>query len=291
MRWARLRLDPPQISSGANGYGTASGFASYKFFLPTGIALKELELIGNNINNDQVRKVELSLNGDVTHDVTGEFLRILAAYKGEYQEDGVFILPFADFSQTLQQGQNFSQLVLLDGDNAVLTVEVAEATPAQVNANAVASMRGTYISSPQPPEGRVYLPRMFSETFNGSVAGENRYTNFANQRKSSRPTSIKRAHLIGDNIAELELKRSGRTIFERRRDDWNREVQRWGLSPQSIGGKAVYHFDPTVTGLAVADRLDTDGTFEIITELTQPGAFTAIYETIELIRAPNPTGR
>ena len=59
------------------------------------------------------------MNGDSLIDVSGEVLQLIQQFKSDYIEDGKWVIPFADFSMTTQEGQNLTSLVTLPGENII----------------------------------------------------------------------------------------------------------------------------------------------------------------------------
>lgn len=82
MRHTEIEFDAFNGSS-VNGYN-----GKFNLQLPAGITYKEITIHGEGLNNQQLRRVTLSLNGDSLVDVTGVVLRMIQAYKNEYIEDG-----------------------------------------------------------------------------------------------------------------------------------------------------------------------------------------------------------
>ena len=141
MRHTEIDFDAFNGSS-ANGYN-----GKFNLQLPAGITYKEITIHGVNLNNDQLRRVTLSLNGDSLVDVSGEVLRMIQKYKNESIRDGKWVIPFTDFTMSTQEGQNLTSLVTLPGENIVLEVETEIATAAQIANNNVASIRSEGIFS------------------------------------------------------------------------------------------------------------------------------------------------
>jgi len=273
MRHTEIDFDAFNGSS-ANGYN-----GKFNLQLPAGITYKEITIHGENLNNDQLRRVTLSLNGDSLVDVSGEILRMIQKFKGEAIRDGKWIIPFADFTMLNQEGQNLTSLVTLPGENVVLEIETDAPTTAQKNGNKVASIRAEGILGVSQTL-RLTVPRIYRDVMNGGVAGENRFKNFVNQNRTTNPVRIRRAHLLDDSANNLELKRNGITLFDKTKDDQNYSLERFGEKPQP----KVYHFDAVKTDFGVADPLRTQGsTFEIIPTKTSVGDFEVIFETIEVL--------
>ncbi len=88
MRHTEIEFDAFNGSS-ANGYN-----GKYNLQLPAGITYKEITIHGENLNNDQLRRFTLSLNGDSLIDVSGSVLRTLQKFKSENIRDGKWIIPF-----------------------------------------------------------------------------------------------------------------------------------------------------------------------------------------------------
>lgn len=274
MRHTEIELDA------FNG-GSPSGYdAKYNLQLDAGVTYKEITIHGTNLNNDQLRRVSLSLNGDTLYDITGAILRMIQDYKSEHIEDGKWVIPFADFAMATQDGQNLTSLVTLPGENVVLQIETDKMTSSQQHHGDVASIRAEAILG-VTQTARNWLPRLYSDVLNGSRAGENRYANFVNQNKSKNPVRIRRAHMQDEHIVNLEIKRNGRRLFDKSLTDQNYHLRRFGKQPQ----QGWYHFDPVKTDFGLVDPLNTLGeTFEIITTKSKVGDFLTVFEVLEDLR-------
>jgi len=275
MRHTEIDFDSFNGSS-ANGYN-----GKFNLQLPAGITYKEITIHGENLNNEQLRRVTLSLNGDSLVDVSGVVLRTIQKFKDEAIRDGKWVIPFADFSMSTQEGQNLTSLVTLPGENIVLEVETDAPTQDQADQQAVSSIRAEGILGISQTQ-RLTVPRIYRDVMNGGVAGENRFKNFVNQNRTTNPVRIRRAHLLDDSIVNLELKRNGITLFDKPLEDQNYSLERFGKVPQA----GIYHFDAVKTDFGVADPLRTQGsTFEIIPTKTRVGDFEVIFETLEVLPA------
>ena len=195
--------------------------------MPAGITYKEITIHGENLDNDQIRRVTLSMNGDSLIDVSGEVLRLIQQFKSDYIEDGKWVIPFADFSMTTQEGQNLTSLVTLPGENIVLEVETDSPTQAQIGDGLVASIRAEGILGVSQAQ-RLTVPRLYRDVMNGGVAGENRFKNFVNQNKTTNPVRMRRVHMLDDSIRNLEIKRNGITLFDKTLADQNYSLRRFG---------------------------------------------------------------
>ncbi len=273
MRHTEIDFDAFNGSS-ANGYN-----GKYNLQLPAGITYKEITIHGENLNDNQLLRVTLSLNGDSLVDVSGEILRTIQKYKNEPIRAGKWVIPFTDFSMTTQEGQNLTSLVTLPGENIILEVETDAPTAQQTAQQKVASIRAEGILGISQTQ-RLTVPRIYRDVMNGGVAGENRFKNFVNQNRTTNPVRIRRAHLLDDSIANLEIKRNGVTLFDKTLGDQNYSLERFGKTPQA----GIYHFDAVKTDFGVADPLRTQGsTFELIPTKTEVGDFEVIFETIEIL--------
>lgn len=99
MRHTEIDFDALNGSS-ANGYN-----GKFNLQLPAGITYKEITIHDENLNNDQIRRVKLSLNGDSLVDVPVSVLRMIQKFKNEFIRDDKWIIPFADFSMSTQEGK------------------------------------------------------------------------------------------------------------------------------------------------------------------------------------------
>lgn len=278
MRHTEIDFDSDSFNgSSANGYN-----GRFNLQLPAGITYKEITLHGEHLNNDQIRRITLSMNGDSLIDVTGAVLRTIQQYKSEYIEDGKWVIPFTDFSMTTQEGQNLTSLVTLPGENIVLEVETDAPIQEQMDNNVVASIRAEGILGVSQLR-RLTVPRIYRDVMNGGVAGENRFKNFVNQNKTTNPVRIRRAHMLDSSIRNIEIKRNGITLFDKTAADNHYLLRRFGKAPQDN----IYHFDAVKTGFGIADALRTQGsTFEIIVDKAAVGDFEAIFETLEVLPSP-----
>lgn len=269
-----------EIEFDAFNGASASGYeGKFNLQLPAGITYKEITIHGTNLEENQIKRVSLSLNGDSLIDVSGDVLHMIQDYKNEHYEPDKWVIPFADFSMTLQEGQNMTSLVTLPGENIILEVETDSATAAQTAGSVVASIRAEGILGISQNQ-RVTVPRIYRDIMNGSVAGENRFKNFVNQNKTANPVRIRRAHLMDANVGNLEIKRNGITLFDKTLGDQNYSLSRFGKNPQAN----TYHFDAVKTGFGVADPLRTQGSsFEMIVTKSAPGDFEVIFETLEIL--------
>jgi len=273
MRHTEIDFDAFNGSS-ANGYN-----GKYNLQLPAGITYKEITIHGDNLNDSQLRRVTLSLNGDSLVDVSGEISRTIQKYKSEPIRAGKWVIPFTDFSMSTQEGQNLTSLVTLPGENVILEVETDAPTAQQTAQQKVASIRAEGILGISQTQ-RLTVPRIYRDVMNGGVAGENRFKNFVNQNRTTNPVRIRRAHLLDGSIANLEIKRNGVTLFDKTLEDQNYSLERFGKKPQA----GIYHFDSVKTDFGVADPLRTQGsTFELIPTKTEVGDFEVIFETIEIL--------
>lgn len=275
MRHTEIDFDSFNGSS-ANGFN-----GKFNLQLPAGITYKEITIHSTHLNNDQLRRITLSLNGDSLIDVTGSVLRMIQKYKNETIRDGKWVITFADFSMTTQEGQNLTSLVTLPGENVILEVETDAPTAAQVQAKAVASIRAEGILGISQTQ-RLTAPRVYRDVMNGGVAGENRFKNFVNQNRTTNPVRIRRAHMFDGSINNLEIKRNGITLFDKTLEDQNYSIERFGFAPQPD----IFHFDAVKTAFGVAGPLRTQGsTFELIPTKNQVGDFEVIFETLEVLPA------
>ncbi len=256
--------------SGFNGGGFGS---QWTLNCDVGPTYKEM-VLRTNLDNDQITQVLVQLNGDAIYDVNGEELRMVEAYKKRYQEDGVFVIPFADFSAKTQDGQDLTELVTLAGDNLTLTIKTGAATAAQTTASLVPTLKATAIMGESKPQ-RVVIPRMYSDLVQAGKTGKNVYKNF------NRGPRIRRLHMNGP-VTELEILRNKLKRYHLEKDDNDYILQREDLEPQT----GWYHFDPICYKFAKSDFLQTAGSsFEINPWVSSAGDVPVLFETVETVAA------
>ena len=261
-----MRFNRQEIS-GFNGGGFSS---QWKIGLDAGPVYKKIELV-TNLDNDQFTKILLTLNGKPIVNCSGTDLRMLQAFKGEYVEDGVFVIPFYDHTMKSQEGQDVTELVTLPGDNLVLTIFTGAATGAQTGASLVPTIEayGTY---GQAKAQRLVVPKIYNDLVQIGKTGENVFRNF------ERGPRIRRMHMESANITTLEIKRDKLTQFKLPQTANDRDLKRNGLTPQ-VG---YFHFDAVQEKFGLSDPLKTAGSsFEIIPTVTATGDITVLFETVE----------
>lgn len=255
--------------TGFNGGGFSS---QWTLSMDVGPTYKELVLF-TNLNNDQIRQVLIQLNGDPIYDVTGEELRVVEAYKENHQEDGVFVVPFSDFSAKTQEGQDLSELVTLEGDSLTITVKTEAATAQQVTDSLVPTLKAVAVMGESKP-ARITIPRMYSDLVQAGKAGKNYYKNF------NRGPRIRRLHMGGNTVTALEIKRNKLSRFDLTKAENEFQLKRSEVVPQN----GYYHFDPIATKFAKSDFLQTAGTsFEINPTVSTVGDVPVLFETVETV--------
>lgn len=266
-----MRHIPKELST-FNGGGFNGRFT---LNMDVGPTYKEIHL-RTNLDNDQLTRITLTLNGDAIVDVTGEQLRMLEAYKkansvGWTVPNGLFTIPLADFTNKSIEGQDLSGLVTVAGDNLVLEVRTAAATAAQVSSSLVPTLRADAEMGIAQPQ-RTLIPRLYSELIPIGATGKNKFRNF------SRGPRIRRLHLNGP-VTDLEILRDDVIRFERDKVLQDYLLEREGLAPQS----GWFHFDPLMYHFGIVDMLQTAAAknFEINPTVSSSGDFDVLFETLE----------
>lgn len=261
--------------SAFNGGGFNSRFTLHLDAGPTydGVHLQ------TNLNNDQITRVVLELNGDPIVDVDAKYLRTLEAYKGRPTPNGRFYIPLVDHTMNTEDGQMSTGLVTLsnrgDGsaDNLVLQVYTGAATAAQVAANTVPELKGYFVSSPARAT-RSIIPRLTTEVLPAGSTGWVNYRNF------NRGPRIRRMHIMTNNVDELEIWRDKIKRFGLDKSTNNYLLQREKRVPQAN----VFHFDPVRYGWGIRDSLQTQAnSFEVKTHHSSAGDFEVLFETVEFV--------
>jgi hypothetical protein len=255
--------------TGFNGGGFSS---QWTLNMDVGPTYKEL-VLRTNLNNDQIRQVLIQLNGDPIYDVTGEELRMVEAYKGNHQEDGVFVVPFADFSAKTQEGQDLTELVTLSGDNLNITVKTGAATAQQTTDSLVPTLKAFAVMGESKAD-RIVIPRMYSDLVQAGKTGKNVYKNF------NRGPRIRRLHMASAAVTALEIKRNKLIRYDLDKADNDFVLKRQDVVPQANH----FHFDPIATKFAKSDFLQTAGSsFEINPTVSSVGDVPVLFETVETV--------
>lgn len=279
-----------EIELAALSGGSANGYkGKFQLQLETGVRYKEIHVLTKNLEENQIKEIRITKDGDSIIEMGGWFFHALQKYKREHHDANVLIIPFADFAQMTQKAQNLSGLDTLPTENWVLHIETAEATAAQTTANSVAEISLEAIMSPLPAWGRLYLPRIYEDTIVANRTGEVRFKQFTEQNKSGMPTAIRRAHLLGEHVTEFKVLQDEKVIFEKTAEKNVYDLKRSDLEPQQFTNnanalEAIYHFDPTKTAFGFVDKFNTDeGKFEARMKLNAPKSIPVIYEVVELV--------
>lgn len=259
--------------SSFNGGGFGSRFT---LNMDVGPTYKEI-FLRTNLDNDQLTRITLTLNGDAIVDVDGEQLRMLEAYKhaakGYTAPDGHFKIPLADFTNKSQEGQDLSGLVTLPGDNLVLEIRTAAATAQQVTDSLVPTMQADAVMGISQGR-RVLVPRLYAELIPVGATGKNKYRNFP------RGPRIRRLHLNGP-VTQLEIVRDDLTRFDSDKELQDDLLKREGLTPQTD----YFHFDPLMYHFGISDMMQTAAAknFEINPTVSSAGDFEVLFETLESV--------
>lgn len=268
-----MRHTDQQLDNVSIGWGGKS-----TFHLDTGAVLSELILM-TNLNNDQLLQVQVKLNGDVIHDLTGEIYRMLEVYKnkGVTLPTGVFPIAFDDITAKTEDGQNLTGLVTTADDNLTITVKVAAATAQQTTdgdtpeINGFVRQRARRIIGGEL-ERRQFVPRKYVLDIDASATGLNNYSTF------SRGPRIQRMHFQSANITNMIIKHNRLERFNRTTAQNELMLNRLGRVKQS----GYWHFDSIATGFNLMDSLQTAGSsFEIKPTVSSAGNIPVVFETLE----------
>ncbi|MDG4812752.1 major capsid protein P2 [Hydrogenovibrio sp. 3SP14C1] len=267
MRNALIQLD------GFNGGGYKNTF---KQMLDVGSTYEEICLNLENINIDQVERVEVILNGDPIVSVDGQHLKDLDTHTKMPAETGVLRIPFRDLSLQTDAGQSLSSLVTMGTDNLILAVKIAPATQAQIDAGAVPGISG-YSELSAPRGERVVVQRIYQENIAIGATGENNYKTFMTG------PGLRRMFFRSADMESLRIKIGRKEVFELSKTDQNRKLERYKLA----GVTNQYIFAPIMTHWGILDMLDTEGRkLEIMPTVTAPGDIPVVFHTLENAKDP-----
>lgn len=259
----------------ANGYG-----AKFNLRMAKGTVYRAIILSLTALTIAQVPRISLTLNGDEIYRVSGTDLDKLRKAQGLHTNASTIVIPFCDMSQRTIGSQNLSELIVGANENLVLKVDTADATQAQLDANAVAVIDVRFEFSTMPrPQGRVYLPRMFTESLNGNRTGDNRYTGLLTQNKSGNESRLQRLILKSDKVVNLKLYRNKIKTFDKSRDNNGFDLASLGVTQQA----AEFHYSAVSHGYSEIDALTVVNDFEVVANLSGAGNFDALYQTIEKV--------
>jgi len=189
-----------------------------------------------------IEHVKVILNGDTILTMTGAQLKMINAYKGLHEEDGIYIIPFGDRSANMIESQYFGALVTFPTDNISLEVKIAAKG---THVDAKPTLEGqAWVSARQ--DARIWLPRVRTLNFVASASGENTLDTLP------RGPIIQKMH-IQSAATRLVVRRERLEVFDSTKSINNFNLKQWGRDPQ--GG--YFHFDPTATGFNGADSFDT----------------------------------
>ncbi len=268
MRDAKKRLD------GFTGGGYNNQF---KQQLDVGSTIEEIVLNLENINIDQVDRVECILNGDAFVSIDGKHLKDIDTHLGMPPETGVLRIPFRDLSLMTDAGQKFTSLVTMPTDNLILSVRIGSQTQGQADNNLVPGLSGFMTVSASRGVRKV-LPRIYQENIAIGMTGENNYKTFVTG------PSIRRMFFRDEGRMEsLRIKVNDKEVYDLTNIEQRRELERHGL--HSVGGQFV--FAPIMTHFGLLDALDTAGRkLEILPTVETPGDMAVVMHTLEYVDNP-----
>ncbi|OCH17860.1 major capsid protein P2 [Aliivibrio logei] len=149
--------------------------------------------------------VKIRLNGKVFYDAPMRIFDMLDKYKGLAQEletekvGYVYVIPFADLSMRLKDGQNLTGLVTQIGESLDLEVSIAkreEGDPesAYLSAHPLIGL---------PRAQRIYLPRLEVANIPTPSNGTNQFSSLPNVPNRT----VRRMHFENGHIRRIDIKR------------------------------------------------------------------------------------
>jgi hypothetical protein len=192
--------------------------------LVTGPTYQQIELVTNITDAADIDYVRLTLNGSPVVDVTGQDLVDIQEHRGNYVEDGRYIIPFADLGMKTKQGIRHGELVTLPGELWMMYIQLknkdGDAAPPSIEARA-------HTTAAQ--QERYFLPELKTFTWNGSKVGRQMF----DYPERSPYNAIKRMHFQTDDIARVRVVRDDVEEMNVTREDNGFDLRVVGLEQNS----------------------------------------------------------
>ncbi|TBR44346.1 hypothetical protein CBF23_003245 [Marinomonas agarivorans] len=266
----------PKRLNGFNGVGWGS---KASMSLPTGPTYNEIQLV-TSLRPEQIRQVNVVLNGDNIVQVSGEQLVMMEQYKGHYVQEasfdgsgnltksGIFVIPFTNPTAKNQTGAYFGGLVTLQGENITLEVEIE-------NGSGALSLEAISYQAPAQ-EKRIFVPRIKTHIFQANATGWNDFTTFP----ASADVSIRRAYFKG-SVNRLIVERDSVVLFDVTKVAQEFQQSRVDRVPQS----GYFVLDPTMYGFEQADVLNTGYRSEFVfrAELENAASVPILVESVKQV--------
>lgn len=256
-----------QVVKPLNSFNGVAYNSKASMALPVGPTYSEIHLI-TSLTADQIRQVSVVINGDTIIQVSAEDLVMMERYKGNYVEQGTFVIPFTNPNAKNQQGSLFGGLVTLQGENITLEVEIGSGA-GSLSLDAIA------FQSPAMAR-RVFVPRIRTHTMQAGAAGWNDFTTFP----ANAATSIRRAYFKGD-VSRLKVERDSLILFDVKDSIQRTQQKRVGRFPQSN----IFVFDPTMYGFEQSDVMNTGYQSEFVfrAELEEAKPIAILVESVQQV--------
>lgn len=247
-----------QVLNRLNGLNGVAWGSKASVALPAGPTYTEIQLQTSLMAN-QIRFVNVVLNGETIIQVSGDDLVMMEKYKNHHVQEatfdaegaltqlGIFVIPFTNPTAKNQIGANFGGLVTLQGENITLEVEIKEGT-------GNLSLSG-YAYTTEAQGRRVWEPNIKTHTFQANSTGLNDYPSFP----GGSDVFLRRAYFKGD-ISRLILERDRTTLFDATKAIYEFQQKRVDRVPQA----GYFVFDPTIYGYEMADVLNTGKKSEFV---------------------------
>ncbi|MGI9947190.1 major capsid protein P2 [Vibrio hyugaensis] len=222
--------------------------------------------------------IKCRLNGKDFYDAPATLFNSIDAYKNVLDYSGlvpdgesIIIIPFADLSMKLKDGQQQTSLVTMAGEELILEVDIA----AKGTGDPATPTLSVHPVANTPQAVRIFLPRIEKHTIPAPAAGENQFSSIP----SVMGRNIRRIHFKTDAITELEIKRDGDeayatdTVLERYRAARNGRVWQDGF----------FHLDFLMRGYIRNELFPTERQQELLFSLHTSKVVNSIESFIEYL--------
>ncbi|KAB1510144.1 major capsid protein P2 [Photobacterium damselae] len=211
--------------------------------LPVGDTYEQI-ILRTNLNPDELKRVEITLNDDKIYNLTSTHLRALRQYHEKEDPEGFYVIPFSDFDMKARQSTASTALVTELTDHITLDVTLSDSIP---TSKGILIDTFAVVSDPQP--FRQLLPRMYTQTMTATANGDNDFSGII----SSPTRFIRRAHFHTGKMDKLEIHRDSRIEGEYHLDVVNMIAKDNNKTPLTD----VFTYDPLVYGFMLGFVLPT----------------------------------
>ena len=226
--------------------------------------------------------IKCRLNGKDFYDAPATVFQTIDSYKGNDTGDQVpdgknyIVIPFADLSMSLKDGQQQTALVTMMGEEFILEVDIgAKVTGDPTTPTLIAH---PVVNTPQPV--RIFLPRLEKHTVPAPANGENQFSSIP----SVMNRSIRRIHFATDKIDQITIKRDNVEAY-----DTMMELERYRAKRhERVWQTGYFHLDFLMRGYIRNELFPTERQQELLFSVHTTAVVGAIDAYIEYLDIERP---